>query len=47
MTDNKMGVPLDIEHIKNSKNIEEFEDKVKYILNNSLFDTNNNMINVA
>jgi hypothetical protein len=42
-----MNIPLEPCKLKETKNNNQFIDFLKFILNNSLYDNNNNMIQIA
>ena len=42
-----LGIPLEPEKVRDSKNSQQFQEVLKFILNNSLFDRENNMVRVA
>ena len=43
----QLNIPFEPSLIRESRNREELEDFLKFVLNNSLFDSNRNMVNVA
>jgi len=42
-----LGIPLEPSKVKGSKNSHQFKEVLKFILNNSFFDSNKNMVRVA
>ena len=42
-----LGIPLEPSRVKESKSSHQFKEVLKFILNNSLFDSNKNMVRIA